>query len=65
MSTLYHPITYWPPESNPVAEAYLGRVALKGKEPDGGIPKAGRSKAYLKEDVFRGGRNAHRYTHHG
>jgi len=55
MSTLYHPITYWPPESNPVAEAYLGRVALKGKEPDGGIPKAGRSKAYLKEDVFRVG----------
>lgn len=55
MTSLLHPITYWPPEENPAAEHHLGRVALKGKEPNGGVPKAGQSKAYLKKDVFRVG----------
>jgi len=55
MSSLLHPITYWPPEENPTAEHLLGRVALKAVEPNGGVPKAGQSKAYLKKDVFRVG----------
>lgn len=52
MSSLLHPITYWPPGENPQPQSLLGRIALKGVSPRGGLPGAGSSKAYLKSDVF-------------
>jgi len=52
MTSLLHPITYWPPGKNAPAQNLLGRVALKGATPSGGLPSAGASKAYLKTDIF-------------
>jgi len=52
MSSLLHPITYWPPGENPTPRQELGRIALKGVSPRGGLPGTGSSKAYLKSDVF-------------
>lgn len=52
MSRLTHPITYWPPGTNPTPQNLLGRVALQGVAPRDGLAKAGASKAYLRSDVF-------------
>lgn len=56
MTSLLHPMTYWPPGVNPAAQNLLGRIALKGVAPrasqSGALPSAGSSKAYLKSDVF-------------
>lgn len=52
MSSLLHPITYWPPGEAPQPESLLGRIALKGVTPRGGLPGAGSSKAYVKSNVF-------------
>lgn len=53
MTSLLHPLTYWPPGENPVPESFLGRIALKSVTPRGGLSGAGSSKAYAKRDIFR------------
>lgn len=52
MSSLLHPLTYWPPGST-APQQLLGRVALKGASPRDSLATAGASKAYLKQDVFQ------------
>lgn len=54
MTNLLHPITYWSPGSTS-PQALLGLVALKATSPRDGLPSAGASKAYIRNDVFRVG----------